>query len=172
MFIKRRTYTSKEYSFLIQLTEKKIIKENYLLYDLFNKLFYISEIPNYLMNETNISCYDNNIYSNLWKCEMNSIKIDNISIFMNSKIIFDSGTNGIVFPFRYLDSFKNIISHNKILTKYECNFEKIDNENIYKFACSKKIDNKYFNSLNNFIEIYLEKNIGNKNNNNSFALIY
>ena len=162
-------YTRKEYSFLNQLSEKKIIKENYLLYDLFNKLFYIGEIPSYLMNVKNISCYDDNIYSNFWKCDMNSIKIDNVPISMNSKIIFDSGTNGIVFPFRYLDIFKNIISSNKILTKYECSFEKMENDNIYKLVCNKNIDNKYFNSLNNFIEIFLYKNIGNKNNNNSFG---
>ena len=167
---KGATYSRKEYSFLNQLSEKKIIKENYLLYDLFNNLFYISEIPSYLMNKKNISCYDDNVYSNFWRCEMNSIKIDNVPIFMNSKIIFDSGTNGIVFPIRYLDFFKNIISNNKILTKYECTFEKIENDNIYKFACNKKIDSKYFDSFNNFIEIFLEKNNGNKNNNNNSFL--
>ena len=44
---------------------------------------------------------------------------DNISKLdknaLNNKIIFYSGTNGIVFPMKYLTFFENIISNNLFL---------------------------------------------------------
>ena len=156
-------FIRKEYSFLNQLYEKKLIKENFLLYDLHNKLFYIGEIPPYLMNEKNISCYDDTAFSNFWRCEMSSIIIDNVPITIDTNIIFDSGTNGIVFPMKYLDIFKNIIANNDNLTKSECVFLKYDDSNIYKFICTNNnnFGINYLNFSYNFIEIFLDKNINN-----------
>ena len=102
---------NKKYSFLNQLKEKKIIKHNILLYDLFNKSFYIDEIPQIYLEQKSISCKDINDKSNLWKCNLNNIKIDNIPITMETEIVFDSGTNGIIFPMKYKEFFENIIKN-------------------------------------------------------------
>lgn len=177
--LSKGTHDRKKLSFLNQLYEQKLIKENFLLYDLYNKLFYIGEVPSYLQNETKTTCVDDDEFSTFWKCEINSVKINNVPIFLNNKIIFDSGTNGIVFPMRYLNFFENIISNDLFLKINKCSFILTDDYNIYKFTCNKTID---FNNLENlkfpnlttyFLEFSLDtKNInGNTNNeniNNSF----
>lgn len=157
-----------------------MVKENFLLYDLFNKLFYIGEIPSYLENEIKTTCIDDDDFSTFWKCEINAVKINNVPIFLNDQIIFDSGTNGIVFPMRYLNIFENIISNDLFLKINKCSFILTDDYNIYKFTCNKTID---FNNLENlkfpnltinFLELFLEtknfaENSNNENNtNNSF----
>ena len=164
--LSKGTHDRKKYSFLNQLNEKKIIKENYYIYDLFNKLFYIAEIPSYLNKEKKVTCFDNDEFSTFWKCEINSIKINNISIFTENKIIFDSGTNGIVFPIKYLNIFKNIIENNFFLTKNKCYFEN-DDDDIYYLYCNETIDFENNNITDIFIEFYLESKLNNKNNSNN-----
>ena len=163
----------KRYSFMNQIYEKKLIKENYVIYDLFNKYFYISEMPSYLEKQKKISCYDNDEFSTFWKCDLSSMEIDNVPVYLNSKIIFDSGTNGIVFPIKYLDIFKNIISNNNYLLKNKCKLVNVDNDNIYKLESDQMINSKNINSSYNFIQFYFNKNSLNDNNNNTvgFKLI-
>ena len=155
----------KRYSFMNQIYEKKLIKENYVIYDLFNKYFYISEMPSYLEKQKKISCYDNDEFSTFWKCDLSSMVIDNVPVYLNNKIIFDSGTNGIVFPIKYLDIFKNIISNNNFLSKNKCKLVNVDNDNIYKLECDQIINTKNINSTYNFIQFYFDKNTLNDNNN-------
>ena len=155
----------KRYSFMNQIYEKKLIKENYVIYDLFNKYFYISEMPSYLEKQKKISCYDNDEFSTFWKCDLSSMVIDNVPVYLNNKIIFDSGTNGIVFPIKYLDIFKNIISNNAFLSKNKCKLVNVDNDNIYKLECDQIINTKNINSTYNFIQFYFDKNNLNDNNN-------
>ena len=157
----------KRYSFMNQIYEKKLIKENYVIYDLFNKYFYISEMPSYLEKEKKIACYDNDEFSNFWKCDLLSMEIDNVPVYLNSKIIFDSGTNGIVFPIKYLEIFKNIISNNNYLSKNKCKLVNVDNDNIYKIECGKAINTKKINSTYNFIQFFFDNNTLNDNNNNN-----
>jgi hypothetical protein len=163
----------KKYSFLEQLYEKKIIKENLYIYDFFNKLFYIGEIPPYLDKEQRVSCIDNNEYSTFWRCASNIVKFDNTSIYMDTHIIFDSGTNGIVFPMKYLDVFKEIIQQNNKFVKNGCDFKKEEYDNtIYKFVCKKQlidINANSYNDSNNIIDFTLEKSIGNNSYENSFG---
>ena len=178
--LSKGTFDRKQLSFLNQLYEQNLVKENFLLYDLFNKLFYIGEIPSYLENEIKTTCIDDDEFSTFWKCEINAVKINNVPIFLNNQIIFDSGTNGIVFPMRYLNIFENIISNDLFLKINKCSFILTDDYNIYKFTCNKTID---FNNLENlkfpnltinFLELFLEtknfaENSNNENNtNNSF----
>ena len=157
----------KKYSFLNQIYEKNLIKEKFVIYDLFRKYFYISEIPYYLENEKKVTCVDDEEFSLFWKCEINSIQIDNVPIYINTKIIFDSGTNGIVFPFNYLEIFNNIIKNNKFLIKNKCSFKDVNNDDIYKFVCDKKLNVKNMNNTEYFFELFLDKSASNQNNNNS-----
>ena len=172
-FSKGNSYRS-QYSFLSQLYEKEIIKDNLYIYDFYNKSFYIGEIPSYLEKEQRISCIDSNKLSTFWNCESNLVKFDNISIFMYTKIIFDSGTNGIVFPMKYLDIFKEIIKQNDVFANNGCDFVKEDYDNsIYKFICKKQIldpnVNDMNNTSNNIIDFSLEKNIGDDSDKKSFG---
>ena len=163
-----------KYSFLSQLYEKKIIKNNLYIYDFFNKKFYIGEIPSHLDKEKKVSCLDNSENSKFWKCGSNVVKFDGASISMDTKIIFDSGTNGVAFPMKYLDIFKEIIQRNKVFVEKGCNFteEEYDNS-IYKFVCKKKLidtnDDDTYKSKN-IIEFTLEKSIEGNSNDNSFGL--
>ena len=52
------------------------------------------------------------------------MKFDDVSIFVDTKIIFDSGTNGIAFHLKYLNVFKEIIQQNDIFINNECDFVK------------------------------------------------
>ena len=173
--LSKGTFDRKKFSFLKQLYEQKLVKENFLLYDLFNKLFYIGEVPSYLENETKITCVDDDDFSTFWKCEINLVKINNVPISLNNKIIFDSGTNGIVFPMRYLNIFENIISNDLFLKINKCSFILTEDYNIYKFTCNKTIDFKNIENLKfpnftiNFLELFLEtkKSDGNTNKENN-----
>ena len=165
--LSKGSFINKKYSFLDQLKEKKVIKEDYILYDFYNNMFYISEIPSYLHDVQKLTCFDGD-NSNFWECEINRIKFDNVSININNKIIFDSGTNGIVFPIKYLKYFNEIISNNDILTKKKCSFVLI--EEVYKFFCKKRVDTKDLDSMNNFIEFFIDKNFISKNNSFGFKL--
>lgn len=154
--LSKENFGKKKYSFLSQLYEKKIIKENYYIYDFFNNKFFIGEIPLYLENEGKMTCKDNNLYSNFWICETISIQFDEIPISSNNRLIFDSGTNGIVFPIKYLEIFERILKQNDILIKNECQFRKGDG-NVYKFICNKRFNNNMYTN-NNIIGFTLEKN--------------
>ena len=167
--LSKGSYSKKKYSFLNQIYEKNIIKEKYVIYDLFKKYFYISEIPSYLENEKKVTCVDKDDLSTFWRCEISSVQIDNISIFITTKIIFDSGTNGIIFPIKYLEIFKNIIKNNTILSMNKCSFQQIDNDNIFKFGCENKLNTKKLNNTANLIEFFLDKSVTNNTNNNTFG---
>ena len=121
----------------------------------------------FLENEKKVTCVDDEEFSLFWKCEINSIQIDNVPIYINTKIIFDSGTNGIVFPFNYLEIFNNIIKNNKFLIKNKCSFKDVNNDDIYKFVCDKKLNVKNMNDTECFFELFLDKSASNQNNNNS-----
>ena len=147
----------KKYSFLYQLKDKKLIKNSLLLYDLFNKSFYIDEIPQFYLQQKSISCELKNDNSNFWKCDINFIKIDNIPISMETEIIFDSGTNGIIFPLKYKNILENIIKNNKILKENKCELQGYENDNIYEIICNQTLKYDDVNTTNNFLEIYLDK---------------
>ena len=68
----------KKYSFLYQLKDKKLIKNSLLLYDLFNKSFYIDEIPQFYLQP--------NYFSNL-------IQIRNTSIFFSYFFLYVNNQN-------------------------------------------------------------------------------
>ena len=148
---------NKKYSFLNQLKEKKIIKNNILLYDLFNKSFYIGEIPEIYLEQKSISCKNKDYKSNFWKCDINHIKIDNIPIIIESEIIFDSGTNGMIFPIKYKEIFQNIIKNNPIFKKGKCELEYFSKEKFYQIICNNTLEYKNKNNSVNFLEIYLDK---------------
>ena len=167
--LSKGSYSKKKYSFLNQIYEKNLIKDKYVIYDLFKKYFYISEIPSYLENEKKVTCVDKDDFSTFWRCEISSVQIDGVSIFITTKIIFDSGTNGIIFPIKYLEIFKNIIKNNKILSMNKCSFQQIDNDNIFKFGCEHKVNSKKLNTTSNFIEFFLDKSVTNNTNNNTFG---
>ena len=147
----------KKYSFLYQLKDKKLIKNSLLLYDLFNKSFYIDEIPQFYLQQKSISCELKNDNSNFWKCDINFIKIDNIPISMETEIIFDSGTNGIIFPLKYKNILENIIKNNKILKENKCELQGYENDNIYELICNQTLKYDDVNITDNFLEIYLDK---------------
>ena len=165
--LSRGSFTNKKYSFLNQIKEKNIVKEDFILYDFYNKMIYVSEIPSYFYNLKNITCFDDDYYSNFWQCEISGITFNDIPININNKIIFDSGTNGVVFPLIYLDYFNDIISNNDLFVKNKCNFESY--EGIYKLFCNKRIDtnNLYLNNQS-FVEFFFDKEIS-ISNNNSFG---
>ena len=159
---------NKKYSFLNQLKEKKIMKNNLLLYDFFNKSFYIDEIPKIYLEQKSISCKNKDNKSNFWKCGINSVKIDNVPFMMESEIIFDSGTNGIVFPLKYKNYIQNIIKNNPSLNKNKCFLEYFDNDKIYQIICNNSLDYNDVNSNGIFLEFFLDKG---KNNSFSIKLI-
>ena len=148
---------NKKYSFLKQLKEKKIIKNNILLYDLFNKSFYIDEIPQLYLEQKSISCKDINDKSNLWKCNLNNIKINSIPITMETEIVFDSGTNGIIFPMKYKEFFENIIKNNPLFQKNKCEFQYFKNDQVYELVCINEIKYSQINTSEYFLEFYLDK---------------
>ena len=80
---------------------------------------------------------------------------------MESEIIFDSGTNGIVFPIKYKDYFENVIKNNQILQKGGCELKYFDNERIYQIICEQSLENIDLNGTENFLEFYFDK--GQKN---------
>lgn len=152
---------NKKYSFLNQLKEKNMIKNNIILYDLFNKSFYIDEIPEFYLGQKSVSCKNKDDTSNFWKCDINSIKVGNISIIRETKIIFDSGTNGIIFPKKYKEYFQNIINNNKIMEENKCEFKYFEDEQLYELICNETLKYNDINKDENFIEFYLDKNIKN-----------
>ena len=169
--LSKGTSYRKKYSFLNQIYEKKLIKENFVIYDLFNNLLFISEIPDYLENEKKIICYDIDDLTTFWKCNLKEIQFDNVTFFTETKVIFDSGTNGIVFPIKFLDTFKKIISNNGMLSKKKCDFYNAEEEsNVYKFVCENRINIKSLNETKFFLEFFLEKTGINNSNNNSFGM--
>jgi len=149
--------SNKKYSFLYQLKDKNIMKHNILLYDLYNKSFYIDEIPQIYLEQKSVSCENKEDKTNFWKCDINSIKVDDILIMMESEIIFDSGTNGIVFPIKYKEYFENVIKNNQILQKGGCNLKYFDNERIYQIICDHSIEYIDFENTENFLEFYFDK---------------
>ena len=152
---------NKKYSFLNQLKDKKIMKHNILLYDLYNKSFYIDEIPQIYLEQKSVSCKNKEDKTNFWKCDVNYLKVDDVVIRLESEIIFDSGTNGIVFPIKYKDYFENVIKNNQILQKGGCELKYFDNERIYQIICEQSLENIDLNGTENFLEFYFDK--GQKN---------
>ena len=148
---------NKKYSFMNQLKEKNIIKNNIILYDLFNKSFYIDEIPELYLRQKSVSCKNKDDKSNFWKCDINTIKVDNISIMMETEIIFDSGTNGIIFPMKYKEYLKNIIKNNKNLEENKCEFKYFEDEQLYELICNESIKYYDINKRENFFEFYFDK---------------
>ena len=152
---------NKKHSFLNQLKEKGIIKNNIILHDLYNKSFYIDEISQIYLGQKSAFCQNIKDTSNLWKCNVDMIKIDNISIVMETEIIFDSGTNGIIFPKKYKEYLKNIIKNNKILENSKCEFQFFDDEQVYELICNETLNYNNINKSDYFLEFYFDK--GNKN---------
>ena len=147
-----------KYSFLNQLKTRKIIKNNLLLYDLSNKSLYIDEIPKNYMEQKSISCQDINDDPKFWKCEMNFIEIDNVPIMMKSDVVFDSGTNGIAFPLKYKEYFKNIIINNKVLDNFECELKYFVEEKVFQIICNKSLEYNDVNSRGIFLKFFFDKN--------------
>ena len=147
-----------KYSFLNQLKERKIIKNNLLLYDLSNKSLYIDEIPKNYMEQKSISCKDIDDNSKFWKCKINFIEIDNVSIRMENDVVFDSGTNGIAFPLKYKEYFNNIIKNNKVLNNYECELKYFVEEKVYQIICNKSLEYNEVNITGIFLKFFFDKN--------------
>ena len=162
-----------KYSFLSQLYEKKIIKNNLYIYDFFNKKFYIGEIPAYLDKRQRLSCLDNSESSTHWKCGSNIVKFANIPISMDTQIIFNCATNGVAFPIKYLEIFKEIIRKNNEFMEKGCDFTQQEYDNtLYKFECKKQlidISDDTYNSKN-ILDFVLEKSTEDNSNEKSFGL--
>ena len=156
---------NKKNSFLNQLKNKNIIKHILILYDLHNRSFYIDEIPQMYLDQKSISCKDNEINSHLWKCDLNYVVIDNIPIMIENEIIFDSGTNGIIFPIKYEETFQNICKNNLILQKGECKLEYIYEDKAYQIICNKTLEYNDINNTEVILEFFLDKG-----QNNSFSM--
>ena len=148
---------NKKYSFLNQLKERNIIKNKIILYDLFNKSFYIDEIPQFYLEQKTVSCKNKDDNSNFWKCDINSIKVNNISIIMETEIIFDSGSNGVIFPKKYKDYLKNIIKNNKFFEENKCEFQYFEDEQIYELICNETLKYNDTNTNEYFFEFYFDK---------------
>ena len=76
---------------------------------------------------------------------------------METEIIFDSGTNGIIFPLKYKNILENIIKNNKVLKENKCELQGYENDNIYEIICNQTLKYDDVNSTDNFLEIYLDK---------------
>lgn len=161
-----------KYSVFNQILDNGFIKEKIFLFDFSHNKFFIGEKPSYLNNYENFTCISlkGNIFNNYyWHCSFEEIKYNNnelISTHLNKNhsIIFDSGTNSLIFPINYISSFEKIILDNKLLNNFKCSIQIIDENNIYSFVCNKNISNLineekeeyqniYYN--NEFITIYL-----------------
>ena len=148
---------NKKYSFLNQLKEKNMIKNKIILYNLFNKSFYIDEIPQFYLEQKTVSCKNKDDNSNFWKCDINSIKVHNISIIMETEIIFDSGSNGVIFPQKYKDYLKNIIKNNKFFEENKCEFQYFEEEQLYELICKETLKYNDTNTNEYFFEFYFDK---------------
>ena len=173
-----------EYSTINQIYKNGIIKNNIFLLDFSKNSFYIGEIPQYLNKYNNFTCkgINGNKFDNYyWNCNFDKLQFNNNNKIISSKskdknnIIFNSGTNCLIFPLNYLIIFEDIISENKLLNKSMCYIKSNNiNNNIYSLICNdinSLIDGKnkeYQNIYNNeeFITFYLN----NDNNENKIYL--
>ena len=96
---------------------------------------------------------------------LNNIILDgnkeNVTALSNGGIIFDSGTNGIIFPLKYKNILENIIKNNKVLKKNKCELQGYENDNIYEIICNQTLKYDDVNTADNFLEIYLDKDQNN-----------
>ena len=76
---------------------------------------------------------------------------------METEIIFDSGTNGIIFPMKYKEYLKNIIKNNKNLEENKCEFKYFEDEQLYELICNETFKYNDINKRENFFEFYFDK---------------
>ena len=161
-----------EYSTLNQIQKNNIIKKNIFLFDFSKNSFYIGEIPQYLNNYNKFTCEGggekrfNNYY---WNCNFQKLKFnnnENLIITDINNIIFDSGTNCLIFPIKFILEFEKIISDNKLLNN--CSITSVDlNNNISSLICNNNISNlvnekskeyKKIFSKDEFMTLYFNNN--------------
>lgn len=163
-----------EYSTSYQIQRSKIFEKNIFLLDFPKNTFYIDEIPSYLKEYYRFSCKNtkmNKFDNYYWNCIYENIKFNHELIQTNSStynyIIFNSGTNCLIFPRYYMALFNDIISNNKLLKDSKCSIKMDnDNNNIYELICDNNINDaingknkEYKNIYNNkeFVSLYLNK---------------
>ena len=144
-------------SFIDQLIDKRKIKKRIFLIDIINTgKMYIGEIPNHLIKSERL-VYGNNKLNNDWIVSFNKISFNNQSIYLNisqkqneQDFIINSLIDGLFFPLKFIDSFKNHLFNNL------CNV--IVEKNISHFQCDNKkiISNNTF--LSNNITFYFLNN--------------
>ena len=163
-----------EYSTSYQIQRSKIFEKNIFLLDFPKNAFYIDEIPSYLKEYNRFSCKNtkmNKFDNYYWNCIYENIKFNHELIQTNSStynyIIFNSGTNCLIFPRYYIALFNGIISNNILLKDSKCSIKMDnDNNNIYELICDNNINDaingknkEYKNIYNNkeFVSLYLNK---------------
>lgn len=165
-----------EYSTLYQIDIRKILNKNVFLLDFSKNNFYMGEIPSYLNEYNSYSCENlrkNKLDNYYWNCLFEKLEANNNQIVSSdssnyNNILFNSGTNCLIFPTNYISSFTNIISNNKLLSNCSCLIKLEDEENnIYSLICNNNISsiingtNKDYKNIfynKEFISFYLEKN--------------
>ena len=162
-----------EYSTMYQIQRNKILEKNIFLLEFPKNNFYMGEIPSYLNEYNSYSCKNmknNKFDSYYWNCIYENIKFNNnnqlipTNSSINNYIIFNTGTNCLIFPTNYISKFKDIILSNKLLENNNCSIKiNQDRNNLYELICNNNIDDEnneeYQNIYNNeeFISIYLNK---------------
>ena len=146
-------------SFIDQLYDKRKIEKKKFLCDIINTgKIYIGEIPNHLSKNEGIVFVSKYSYNDWW-INFEKIIIKNNSYLINKTeqdIVIDSGTNGIIFPLKLLDFFKNNL-FNDLIKENICKIKNDDKINISHFECIDDIrKNKTF--LSNNISFSIENN--------------
>jgi hypothetical protein len=152
--------------------ENEILDENTFLFDFPHKNFYMDEIPSYLNRYTNFTCKSINGYklnNYYWHCNYDILESNNNQLISSDNkdenfIIFNSGVNSLIFPQKFMTSFYQIISNNKLLTDGKCTIKSQNStNNLYTLICEnfanliEQNNKEYENIFNNdeFIVIYL-----------------
>ena len=140
-----------KYSTFNQIIDSGLIKENIFVLDFYNNNFYIGEKPSYLDHYEKFICKNlkrNSYQKYYWNCPFQEIKYNNNKLLSNDSlnkekyIIFDSGTNCLIFPITYMTSFEKMISNNKLLNDNKCFIQNQDEiRNIFSIVCKNNITN-------------------------------
>lgn len=160
-----------KYSALNQIYENEILEENIFFFDFSRNIFYMGEMPLYINKYNNFTCKSINGYkfnNYYWHCNYDKIKFNKNQLLSNENednyIIFDSGTNCLIFPYKYISLFYKIISENRLLSKSKCLVKINDTDNnLYTLICEdfnnlinqKNDEYKNFYLKEEFITFYL-----------------
>ncbi len=146
-------------SFIDQLYDKRKITKKKFLCDIINTgKIYIGDIPNHL-SKNEVIVFISRYSGDDWWINFEKLIINNKSYELNKTeqdIILDSGTNGLIFPLKLLDFFKDNL-FNDLINQKICKIKNDHKLNISHFECIDDIiKNKTFLSKN--ISFSIENN--------------